>query len=76
MARRRPSGISKQRSTRATLRCCASCEWIFKLTGTEMCPKCGFAHYGAHYVYGSKCYSYAKTQKPWIDKKMTAYLSG
>lgn len=39
-----------------------------------MCPKCGFAHYGAHYVYGSKCYSYAKTQKPWIDKKMTAYL--
>jgi len=57
----------------ANLRVCASCEWIFKRSESEMCPKCKFAHYGARYVYGARCYRYAKTQKPWLDKKMYAY---
>lgn len=53
----------------ATLRTCASCEWIFK-EGVN-CPKCGFGSYGARYVYGDKCYHYAYIQKPWKDKMMT-----
>jgi len=60
----------------AELRTCASCEWVFRLlssTDGDGCPKCGFAHYGARYVYGDKCYQYAKTQKPWVDKKMCEY---
>jgi hypothetical protein len=58
----------------AKLRVCASCEWIFKLSGIDNgCPKCGFGHYGARFVYGVKAYSYAKTQEPWFDKKMTDY---
>ena len=50
------------------LRVCGSCEWIFK--EYLVCPKCGFAYYGAKSVYGDKCYKYAKTQQPWIDKKI------
>jgi hypothetical protein len=59
----------------AKLRVCASCEWIFKNSNdTEKdCPKCGFGHYGARFVYGVNAYLYAKTQKPWFDKKMTDY---
>jgi len=57
---------------RAKLRVCASCEWIFK--GYKSCPKCGFAHYSALYVYGKKCYTYAKTQQPWLDKKIGTYI--
>lgn len=53
---------------RAKLRVCASCEWVFK-QGIE-CPKCLFGSYSAHYVYGTKAYTYSKTQKPWFDKKM------
>lgn len=30
---------------------------------------CGFAHYGARYVYGDKAYRYEKTQQPWRDKR-------
>lgn len=56
----------------AKLRVCASCEWIFTANG-EGCPKCGFAHYGARYVYGDKAYRYAKSQKPWFDRKMNSY---
>jgi hypothetical protein len=56
----------------AQLRVCASCEWIYKGTPCE-CPKCGFASYGAHWVYGDKAYQYAKTQKPWMDIKMFRY---
>lgn len=52
----------------AKLRVCASCEWIFN-TGVE-CPKCQFGSYGAHSVYGNNAYRYAKTQKPWFDRKM------
>lgn len=55
----------------AKLRVCASCEWIFN-TGVG-CPKCQFGSYGAHYVYGKKAYTYAKTQKPWFDRKMGDY---
>lgn len=58
-------------SKAAKLRVCASCEWIF--TGHDACPKCGFGHYGARYVYGDKAYVYAKTQKPWFDKKLADY---
>jgi len=62
----------KKRRTQV-LRVCASCEWIFKVTEHEMCPKCGFGSYGARYVYGDKAYRYAKTQKPWKDKKLRRY---
>ena len=56
----------------AKLRACASCEWIFKESGP--CPKCGFAHYGARFVYGDRAYRYAKTQQPWIDRKGAEYI--
>jgi hypothetical protein len=56
---------------RAKLRCCASCEWIYE--GLIPCPKCGFASYGARYVYGNKCYKYKITQKPWYDKMLFEY---
>lgn len=55
----------------AKLRVCASCEWIFN-TGVG-CPKCQFGSYGAHSVYGNNAYRYAKTQKPWFDRKMADY---
>jgi len=53
---------------RARLRVCASCEWIYN--GGWDCPLCGFASYGARYVYGDAAYRYEKTQQPWYDKKM------
>ena len=56
---------------KSKLRVCASCEWIFN--EYSACPKCGFAYLSAHYTYGKKCYTYAKTQKPWKDKKMHYY---
>ena len=56
----------------AKLRVCASCEWIFK--GETSCPKCGFASYGARYVYGNACYKYVMTQQPWKDKKVGIYM--
>jgi len=57
-----------------TLRCCASCEWIFKaLKEQPECPKCGFGSYTARYVHGKKCYRYAKTQTPWLEKKLFSY---
>ena len=62
----------------AKLRICASCEWIFHIDDQhpEMggCPKCGFAHYGARFVYGDKVYTYRYTQKPWLDKKIEEYM--
>lgn len=61
--------MTTQKSAR--LRICASCEWIYK--GYHDCPRCGFASYGARYVYGNQAYEYAKTQKPWIDRKVEAY---
>lgn len=75
------SPLSKARTRRnvkakrpATLRTCASCEWIFKVENSDpTCPKCRFGSYGARYVYGSKAYTYAKTQKPWKDNKMLRY---
>ena len=58
----------------AKLRACASCEWIYKVENGDIgCPKCGFPSYSAHYVYGKKAYKYAKTQKPWKDRKMDKY---
>lgn len=57
----------------ANLRVCASCEWIFSYTKNKECPKCGFASYGAKAVYGNKAYKYAKTQEPWINRKLDAY---
>lgn len=56
---------------KAKLRVCASCEWIF--TGGVGCPKCQFGSYGAHYVYGDAAYRYAKSQKPWFDRKVADY---
>jgi len=59
-------------SIKANLRVCASCEWIFKRSdGYDECPKCGFAHYGARFVYGDKAYRYAKTQEPYIERKLS-----
>lgn len=46
-----PSGQPKQ-----FIRCCARCEYVFfkrvksKYMGGE-CPQCGYAHYGAPFVY-------------------------
>ena len=67
----------------ANLRCCASCEWIFQRDHNKIdneeenygfdCPKCKWVSYAAHYVYGKKCYRYAKTQEPWLNKKLEAY---
>lgn len=57
---------------RATLRVCASCEWVYK-GNAECCPQCGFVSYGARYVHGDKAYNYAKTQKPWKNKMMRSY---
>ena len=56
---------------RANLRCCASCEWIYR--GLVDCPKCGFASYGAKYVHGNKCYKYEVTQQPWIERKVARF---
>lgn len=36
------------------------------------CPKCGFASYGARYVHGSKAYLYARTQEPWMARRVIA----
>lgn len=60
---------------RATLRCCASCEWIWRRQTSygEACPKCGFGSYGARAVFGDRCYRYAKTQEPWMKKKLGRY---
>lgn len=58
------------------LRVCASCEWIFRILSenkTNECPKCGFGHYSARYVYGQKAYVFAKTQEPWVNKKLNEY---
>ncbi len=69
--------MGKQRINSAKLFVCASCEWIFKKGDFNPdlggCPKCGFAYYSAHYVYGNKAYSLVKTQKQWLDKKLFAY---
>jgi hypothetical protein len=63
----------KSPQQRASLRVCASCEWIFK--GNIECPKCGFGSYGARHVYGDKCYKYSVSQLPWVDKQMDNHLS-
>lgn len=52
----------------AKLRICASCEWIYE---GDNCPLCGFASYGARFVYGDKVYQYKYTQKPWKDKQLS-----
>ena len=60
---------------KAKLRVGMSCEWIFKIdpTSPSDCPKCHWGHYGARYVYGKKAYQFAKSQKPWFDRKMKNY---
>lgn len=58
---------------KGALRVCASCEWIFLRGDGDGCPKCGFAHYGAHWVYGHRAYRYHRTQERWISRKMYAY---
>ncbi len=70
-------------SIKAKLRTCASCEWIYTLKASSVgvygsvvlvnCPKCKFSSYGARYVYGDKCYEYAKTQEPWLKRKVDRY---
>lgn len=59
----------------AQLRVCASCEWIFNISQAEngACPKCGFGHYSARYVYGKECYRYKRTQEPWLERHLAAY---
>lgn len=63
--------MNKQKT--ANLRVCASCEWVYRFTQSRECPKCGFASYGARWVYGNKCYRYEKTQELWLEKKLTKY---
>ncbi len=66
--------MSKSSKRLVVLRVCASCEWVFKIQGEDpSCPKCNFGSYGARYVYGNKAYTYAKTQAPWMQKKMQAF---
>lgn len=57
--------------SKAKLRVCASCEWLYK--SLDECPKCGWVSYGARYVYGDICYRWTKTQYPWKRKKLTDY---
>jgi len=65
----------------AALRVCASCEWVFAAgedaddedmeEGAKVgCPKCQFGSYSAHSVYGARCYRYAITQAPWVQRKL------
>lgn len=61
----------KKQGNRARLRCCASCQWIYK--GEPDCPKCGFASYSAKYVFGNSCYRFSITQQPWHEQKMSSY---
>jgi hypothetical protein len=63
--------MSRSPQQQANLRCCASCEWIYE--GPRGCPKCGFASYGARFVYGNMAYRFKITQKPWMDRKMEKY---
>jgi hypothetical protein len=60
----------------AIVRCCASCEWIFRRTephGVE-CPKCGFASYGARFVHGPKCYAFEQTQQRYrVESKCSRF---
>lgn len=66
--------MSKSRQQLAKLRVCASCEWIFERVNDDpSCPKCSFGSYGARYVYGDQAYRYAKTQQPWLDRKLIDY---
>lgn len=65
----------KQTQKTADLRCCASCEFIYsnkEFYDPSGCPICGFATYGAYYVYGQRAYSYKKSQKPFLEK-LVAY---
>lgn len=67
---------------RARLRVCASCEWIFDRSepaparsgedALSGCPRCGFAHYGARFVYGNAAYRHARTQEPWLQRGLLA----
>ena len=60
--------------SKANLRLCAGCEWIYK--GIKLsCPKCGFVSYSAHWVYGNKCYNYLITQIPWKHRKERDYYN-
>lgn len=70
--------MKKEGQPRANLRICASCRWVFKLTGkvhheTGGCPKCGFAHYGAYWAMGKRVYKYQYTQEPWKQVRMDKY---
>lgn len=73
------SGNASHQGT-APLRVCGCCEWIFNRrplqpngeNGTE-CPKDGLPSYGAHWVYGPKCYRFKRTQEPWLKRKVDAY---
>ena len=66
--------IKLSRKQKATLRVCASCEWIYKKDERSSdCPRCGFSSYAARHVYGDKCYHYFKTQKPWLEKELFRY---
>jgi hypothetical protein len=64
----------KKKQGRGLLRCCGRCQWIFA-SREDGCPKCDFASYSAHYVFGKRAYSYALTQKPWFDIKMGEYAA-
>lgn len=65
----------KMKRKPADLRVCACCEWIFsyKQKSTYACPKCQFGSYGAYWVYGDGAYRFAKTQEPWLNRKLEQY---
>jgi len=63
----------KSQQQRAKVRCCMSCEWIYK--GPGECPKCGWASYGGRFIFGNKVYRHLKTQEPWCNRKLSDYAS-
>jgi hypothetical protein len=48
-----------------------SCEWIYE--GEFSCPKCGWASYGARFVYGDRAYKFKITQEPWKRRKIVEF---
>lgn len=47
--------------------------WIFREADADDrggCPKCGFCHYPAVFVFGRAAYHLETTQQPWMEKQL------
>jgi hypothetical protein len=73
--------MGKTRQLTANLRVCGRCEWVYKLSDNACelwdggCPSCGFASYGARWVYGNRAYRYYYTQEPWLKQRLASIES-